>query len=231
LYIGQSAGLAVSASVAAVTAIAPVTASTTVAVGPATAVTATSTTATVTTAAAAAVTTTAVTATGATSPAAAWTRSTAVAAPTAGAASAVPATSATARSATALAGLCLVHPELAPTEVLPIEGGDRRASGLVLHLDESEAAWAAGFPIDQEVAGDDFTVLRKELRHFLLGRGKRQIPNVNPLAQASDTSSRSDAPARTQPTKWLASLRPAGIIRVARTGADREDLAEFRPAR
>jgi len=106
---------------------------------------------------------------------------------------------ATARASTLLAWLCLVHTEVTATKVLAVQRSDRFTCCVIFHLHETEATGPSSFTIDQEVAVQHLPKLREEFRHFVRGCGEGKVPYINPLTHPSNTSSRSDAPARTLP--------------------------------
>src|SRR5262249_6119036 len=98
------------------------------------------------------------------------------------AASAAEVAAATARAATLLV-LGLVHLEGAAAEVAAVEGADRVRRGvLVRHLDEGEAARAAGLAVHDDAHGLDRPVAPEGALQVLLGAGVRKVAHVDLLA-------------------------------------------------
>jgi len=93
------------------------------------------------------------------------------------AATAVAATTA----AASLTGLGLVDVEGATTEVAAVEGADGLASVLIGHLDEAEAARAAGLAVGREGDRDHLTVLREHLGDLRLSGVEREVTHINLL--------------------------------------------------
>jgi hypothetical protein len=119
-------------------------------------------------------------ATTATTAAAVAAAATAAASTEAAAASTTAAPESAAAAATALlAGTCLIDREVTAIDVLTVKGLDRGAGLIVvLHLDEPEAAGAAGLTIHDQRRGEDLAVGLEELAETGLGRIERQIADV-----------------------------------------------------
>src|SRR5690606_9369194 len=73
-----------------------------------------------------------------------------------------------------------VHDEGAAAEVLAGQGADRGLGFVVVgHLDEPEAAGAAGFAVHDHARPGDLAVLGEELVEFILGGRVREVAHVN----------------------------------------------------
>src|SRR5262249_17987158 len=101
---------------------------------------------------------------------------------TASASAAVPATTASPAAAAALGRASLVDRQRTATERLAVQGVDGRLRlGVVVHLDEAEAARAAGFAIGDDLGPSDRPVLLEQ-RQQVVGRGvPRQVADVDVL--------------------------------------------------
>jgi len=94
------------------------------------------------------------------------------------------AVAAAAAAAASLAILGLVHLDRATPEVTAIEGSNRiRCSACFLHLDESEAARAAGLPIHDDAHGVDGAVSAEGVLEIRLRGREGEVSDVNLLAQ------------------------------------------------
>jgi len=97
---------------------------------------------------------------------------------------AVAAAAAAAAAAASLAILGFVHLDRATPEVTAIEGSNRiRCSACFLHLDESEAARAAGLPIHDDAHGVDGAVSAEGVLEIRLRGREGEVSDVNLLAQ------------------------------------------------
>lgn len=109
----------------------------------------------------------------------ATTAAAAIATATTTAAAAV-ATAATAAAGTIALGPGFIDAELAAANFLAVDFANGVAAGVVVtHFDEAEAARAAGLAIGDQGDVRDFAVLREQVTHFVFGRIKAQIANVD----------------------------------------------------
>jgi hypothetical protein len=124
------------------------------------------------TAAAAAIATTAATTAGA--------ATTAVAAAATAAATTAAATATATAATTAFPGGCFVDADHAthPLHILEVIDGFLLI-GVVAHLDKSEAALTAGFPVEGQAALLDLAVLAEEVEQILLFGLEREVAYVN----------------------------------------------------
>src|SRR5579862_9404293 len=83
--------------------------------------------------------------------------------------------------ATTAAGalLGLVHAQRTTTEVLAVEALDGLRGIGARHLNETETARAAGVAVGDDAHGLDGAVLSKQLAHFGVGSGERQVANID----------------------------------------------------
>src|SRR5579871_895102 len=86
---------------------------------------------------------------------------------------------ATAAAATAAALLRLVHAQRASAHVLPVEALDRARSVAARHLDEAEAARAAGVAVVDQGDRLDLAMLLEQLANGRFVRRERQVAHVN----------------------------------------------------
>src|SRR5690606_7516337 len=108
--------------------------------------------------------------------AAAATAAATIAAPAAAATEPTAAAAAEAAAGTVLAGPGLIHDQRPPAHVVPVEGADGRV-GLagVAHLDETEAAGAAGLAVGDDRGVVHLAVLLEQGTKLLLVGAERQV--------------------------------------------------------